>query len=233
MSKAKSLYGVFPIYKPSGYTTNAIMKMIRSSLGIEQISHSGALHSYSEGIMVLGVGKAVKYSHAIREHDRMYLIRGTLGIATSSFDATGDYTKVCPYYKITEKMMKEALNELYVGKIKQIQPLLPSFRFLQRERSKMSLVPRLELESEISKIDLIDFEPPNFQLHLYSKGRVYPSTIINDLGATLDSAAHLTHLCRVQQGDFGFREALHYYNWNEKAILNNLYLPSNDPDLKS
>jgi len=60
-----------------------------------------------------------------------------------------------------------------------------------------------------------------------------PCSLINDLGEVLDSAAHLTHLCRVQQGDFGFREAIHFYDWTEKSIQNNLYLPSNDPELNS
>ena len=33
------------------------------------------------------------------------------------------------------------------------------------------------------------------------------------------------------QGDFGFKEALHYYDWDETTVQNNLYLPSNDPEL--
>lgn len=182
--------------------------------------------------MVLGIGKAIKYVPTIRGHNRMYLIRGMLGVATNTFDACGDYSRVSPYKHVTEDAMREALNECYVGKIEQIPPILPSYRFLQRSKLfETRLVPREPCQVTISSIDIVEFEPPSFQLHIHSVGRVYTPTLINDLGEILDSAAHLTHLCRVSQGDFGFKEALHHYDWNEETVQNNLYLPSNDPEL--
>lgn len=229
---AKNLYGVFPIYKPAGCSTSSILKTIKSNLGTDRIAHSGALNNYSEGIMVLGVGKAVKYVPAIREHARMYLVRGVLGVATNTYDACGDYSRVSPYKHVSENALREALNECYVGKIEQIPPVLPSFRFLQKSKLfETRLVPREPCKVTINSIEIVEFEPPSFQLHIHSVGRVYTTSLVNDLGEVLDSAAHVTHLCRVSQGDFGFREALHYYDWNEETVQNNLYLPSNDPEL--
>ena len=230
-SAAKSLYGVFPIYKPSGYATNAIMNILKANLKVDKIKHSGALNNYSEGIVIVGLGNAIKYNEAIRGHNRMYLVRGVLGVATTTFDSTGDYIKVAPYNHVTESSMKEALNELYVGKVLLTQPNIPSFRFLQRERSSLSELVSRQRETKITKIDIVEFEPPSFQLHIHTIGRVFASSLIHDLGGTLDTAAHLSHLCRVRQGDFGFREALHYHDWNEETIRSNLYLPSNDPEL--
>ena len=58
----------------------------------------------------------------------MYLVRGMLGVATNTFDASGDYSRVSPYKHVSENDMREALNECYVGNIQQIPPVLPSFR---------------------------------------------------------------------------------------------------------
>ena len=104
--------------------------------------------------------------------------------------------------------------------------IYPLCRFLQRERSSLgNIIPRKQMETEISKIEIIEFDPPSFQLHVHSIGRsveqlyicarlhpdcthcnltssssrLHPCTLINDLGETLESAAHLSHLCRVQQ----------------------------------
>lgn len=233
-SVAKNLYGVFPIYKPSGCTTNAIMNILKKTLGVEKMKHSGALSNYSEGIVIVGLGDAVKYNESIRGHTRMYLVRGVLGVSTSTFDSNGEYTKVASYNHVTESQMKEALNEVFVGKVRQTSPNLPSFRFMHKSpKCGQQLVSRKQYESQITQIHVVEFEPPSFQLHVHTKGRVFASSLINDLGDTLDSAAHLSHLCRVRQGDFGFKEALHHYDWNEDTIRTNLYLPSSDPQINN
>jgi len=207
--------------------------MLKKNLGIDKMKHCGALNNYSEGIVIVGLGDAVKYNEAIRGHTRMYLVRGVLGLATSTFDSTGEFTKIAPYTHVTEAQMKEALNELYVGKVLQSYPNLPNFRFMPSDTTTQSLVPRKQYEAQIKEIHIVEFSPPSFQLHIHTKGRVFASSLLNDLGATLDSAAHLSHLCRVKQGDFGFREALHHFDWNEDTIRNNLYLPSNDPQINN
>eukprot|EP00116_Pleurobrachia_bachei_P012305 sb/3472567/ len=154
--------------------------------------------------MVMGVGKAVKYNKAIQQHQRMYLVRGMMGVATTTNDAAGDFSRVSPYYHITEKSLREACNEVFVGKIQQTLPTLPNFKFLQRYRPSSdnninSILPVKQADVHITAIDVIEFDPPSFQLHVHTEGRIYPCSLINDLGEVLDSAAHLTHLCRVQQ----------------------------------
>ena len=58
----------------------------------------------------------------------MYLVRGVLGVATNTYDACGDYSRVSPYRHVSEDAMREALNECYVGTIDQVPPVLPSYR---------------------------------------------------------------------------------------------------------
>ena len=55
----------------------------------------------------------------------------------------------------------------------------------------------------------------------------------HDLFHFLTLMLTFTNIYPFSQGDFGFREAIHFYDWTEKGIQNNLYLPSNDPELNS
>ena len=51
----------------------------------------------------------------------------------------------------------------------------------------------------VARVEVVEFSSPVFQLHVYTKGRLYACTLTHDLGSVLNSAAHLTHLCRVKQ----------------------------------
>lgn len=228
-----SLYGVFPIYKPAGISTISVLNKLQQSLGVDKIMHSGALSKQHEGVMVMGVGKSHKYTKQIQQGgDRKYLIRGVLGVATSTFCSSGDYVKVSPYYHVTKQSMQSVLDEKFTGKVPQLPPLLPTFRFMNAVSSKPGLslpvIPADTRTTLIERVEVVEFSSPVFQLHVYTKGRLYACTLTHDLGSVLNSAAHLTHLCRVKQSDFGFEEVLHHHEWDAENIYNNLYLPSTD-----
>jgi len=223
------LYGVFPIYKPAGITTISVLNKLQHNLGVDKILHSGALSRHHEGVMVMGVGKTQKYTKEIQAGgERKYLIRGVLGVATSTFCSNGDYIKVSPYHHVTKQSMQSVLDEQFTGTIHQIPPLLPSFKFMKEKQPQLPVIPSDVKDTIIKRVEVIDFDKPSFQLHVYTKGRLYANTLTHDLGCVLDSAAHLTHLCRVKQSDFGFKEVLHHNEWDADSIYNNLYLPSTE-----
>jgi tRNA pseudouridine55 synthase len=54
---AKGVTGVFPIFKPVGPTSFAIIERLRKITGVRKIGHAGTLDPFAEGVLVCLIGK--------------------------------------------------------------------------------------------------------------------------------------------------------------------------------
>ena len=65
---------IFPIYKPQGPTSFALMAKIKKLTGEQKVGHAGTLDPLAEGILVVGLGReATKQLSQIVKKEKEYL----------------------------------------------------------------------------------------------------------------------------------------------------------------
>jgi tRNA pseudouridine55 synthase len=205
------------IDKPLNWTSfdvvNKIRKSLRQALGIKKIKvgHAGTLDPLATGLVIICTGKATKQIMQFQDMDKAYEARIRLGATTPSFDLETEIDKEYPWEHITLALVEEALLKLS-GDQEQMPPLF-SAKSVDGERAYVAARKGKELALKkhpvhISKIELLDFAPPDLQIHVDCSKGTYIRSIARDLGESLDSGGHLTALRRTRIGPYQVKDAV-------------------------
>ena len=92
-------FGFLNINKPVGCTSHDVVAMLRRSLDIKKIGHSGTLDPFAEGVLVIGVGNATRLFEYLPS-DKVYLAEITFGIRTDTDDITGKIIEQSDKYRV-------------------------------------------------------------------------------------------------------------------------------------
>ncbi|XP_066949035.1 pseudouridylate synthase TRUB1-like isoform X4 [Macrobrachium rosenbergii] len=135
-SLRKSLNGIFPVLKPHGITSAQLLNVIKEKLAEElssghksamKMGHGGTLDSTATGIIVVGIGNDCKRLKVFLNSEKSYFVRGQLGIATDTYNETGQILMERRYDHVTENMLQERLKD-FEGRIKQTPPVYSALK---------------------------------------------------------------------------------------------------------
>ena len=84
----KDIFGFLNINKPIGCTSHDVVAVLRKSLGIKKIGHSGTLDPFAEGVLAIGVNEATRLFEYLPQ-DKVYIAEITFGFETDTDDITG------------------------------------------------------------------------------------------------------------------------------------------------
>ncbi|XP_066949033.1 pseudouridylate synthase TRUB1-like isoform X2 [Macrobrachium rosenbergii] len=229
-SLRKSLNGIFPVLKPHGITSAQLLNVIKEKLAEElssghksamKMGHGGTLDSTATGIIVVGIGNDCKRLKVFLNSEKSYFVRGQLGIATDTYNETGQILMERRYDHVTENMLQERLKD-FEGRIKQTPPVYSALKKdgkrysdLVREGVELELKPRIV---HCYELKLTEFNPPYFALTVSSGPGFYIRSLIHDLGQAVGSCAHVQELQRTKQGPFHIKDALSESQWNVEHI---------------
>ena len=223
-------FGFLNINKPAGCTSHDVVAMLRKSLDIKKIGHSGTLDPFAEGVLVIGVGNATRLFEYLPS-DKVYLAEITFGIRTDTDDITG---------KIIERSNKipclDDINNVlkqFSGKIKQKPPAFSAVNIngrrayqLARE-NKISSDDLKEREVEIYSIAAGVSHDGHLQLKIHCSSGTYIRSIARDLGIVLNSCAMLSKLERIKGNGFSLEQSISPEFINKTSISNHLISPQN------
>ena len=86
------MLGFINIYKPSGMTSTAVVKMLKKRFHIKKIGHFGTLDPLACGILPIAIGKATRlFNHSLNKSKR-YIAVFDFGYTTDTLDITGTIT---------------------------------------------------------------------------------------------------------------------------------------------
>jgi tRNA pseudouridine55 synthase len=205
------------IDKPLNWTSfdvvNKIRKSLRQSLGIKKIKvgHAGTLDPLATGLVIICTGRATKQIMQFQDMDKAYEAHIRLGATTPSFDLETEIDREYPWEHITINMVEEALLSLS-GDQEQLPPLF-SAKSVDGERAYVAARKGKEIALKkhpihISKMEVLEFTPPELRIHVDCSKGTYIRSIARDLGESLDSGAHLTALRRTRIGPYGVKDAV-------------------------
>ena len=155
------------------------------------MGHGGTLDSFATGVMIIGVGSQTKALTAFLEGEKEYVAKGIFGIETETLDPIGKVTKELPYSHISKDKLLEVLNQ-FKGVTMQKPPSFSAknisgqraYELALRGVDVQSLVK--ERQIEISRLDLLSFEPPYFDISITCSGGTYVRSLIADISKKLD-----------------------------------------------
>src|SRR3990170_3781058 len=83
-------HGILNLDKPKGSTSFRVVALVRKLSAVKKVGHAGTLDPLATGVLLVCLGQAARVSEYLMELPKTY--RGTvrLGVATDTFDATGE-----------------------------------------------------------------------------------------------------------------------------------------------
>lgn len=233
---------LFAFYKPKGITSNDAVQKIRSIVGRDvKVGHAGTLDPLAQGVLVIAVGREAtkKISETVKK-EKEYIAEITFGFESSTDDAEGEKTRVCPEF--VEGSKKPDLNDIekvlpdFIGNIKQVPPIYSAIKISGKEAYKyarkgqsVEMQPR---EVEIKNIEILEYAWPILKIKIITGPGVYIRSLARDIGRKLGVGGYLSALERTRVGDFkkenavlveelpGFLNSVLYGKINKRSFFN-------------
>ncbi len=197
--------------KPYEWTSfdlvNKVRKLICSTLGVKKIKvgHAGTLDPLATGLLIVCTGKATKTIDSYQAEEKEYISTLQLGSTTPSFDLETETDAEYPTEHITRELIDETLKN-FVGELDQIPPAFSAVKVkgkrayeFAREGKDPGLKPK---KLVIKEIEVLSFEQSELTLRIVCSKGTYIRGLARDIGAALNSGAHLTALKRTRIGRF-------------------------------
>lgn len=206
-----AFHGVLNIDKPQGLTSHDVVDEVRKLAGTQQVGHTGTLDPMATGVLVLCIGRGTKIAQYMVGLDKEYEAEMMLGVATSTYDATGE-KYVVEGATIPSRDTIEAALQKFAGEILQIPPLYSAVKVKGKrlyEYARQGLNVNLKgRKVKIHFIKLLSYMPPRARFVASVGSGTYIRSLCHDIGQALGCGAHLTALRRTRVGCFLIKDAL-------------------------
>ncbi|OUU77259.1 MAG: tRNA pseudouridine(55) synthase TruB [Chloroflexi bacterium TMED70] len=216
--------GIFIINKPYQWTSNDVIRKIKSNYKFKKIGHAGTLDPLATGILPILVNDSTKYFDYFQTFKKSYLAEIKFGFSTSSYDLEGEIDGKTDYLPQNIELIKKNIS-YFIGSIKQVPP---KYSAIKKNGKRLYDYARndedIEIESrevEVSEIKIIDWKTPILKVIINCSSGFYVRSFANDLGKKLGSLAVLTSLSRINYGPFEIKDSINIENINpiEKKLI--------------
>ena len=213
---------------------------------IIKLGHGGTLDKFATGVLVIGVGTGCQeLTHFLSDCDKSYQARIKFGIETDTLDPSGTIIREnVPYQHLTLEYIHSTLQQHFIGPQLQSPPIFSALKHNGKRLSDIARqhgiksVPQKEQRpitiysaeilgypltqsSNTTNSDLKKFPEESSEVDVVfnvSSG-TYIRQIAADLATHLETAAHLSRLCRIRQGAFTLENSLQPSDWTAENIL--------------
>lgn len=201
--------GIIVINKEKGYTSHDVVNVVRKTLGMRKVGHTGTLDPEAEGVLPICLGKGTKVSDMLMFSDKEYIAGIKLGVATDTQDIWGEVIKTSDK-TVSREEFEQAVNS-FVGEITQVPPMYSAIKVngkkLYEYAREGKEVERKERKVTIYGIDILSFDDEVKIKVACSKG-TYIRTLINDIGEALGTYACMNSLTRTKSSVFTLENAV-------------------------
>lgn len=205
-----TIHGVLSIDKPLGWTSRDVVNKVGHLLADKRCGHAGTLDPDASGVLLVAFGEAGKAVRWLQEAAKTYEVDIAFGSATSSDDAAGEVVRTAPVPTLTLDALRAALPQ--PGWVDQIPPQVSALqtdgvRDHQRVRRGETIV-RPARPVWLGDAVVLAVGDTWVRLRVTCGAGFYVRALARDLGESMQSAAHVTALRRVQSGGFDVADAV-------------------------
>ncbi len=201
--------GFLLVNKEKGYSSNEIVQKIKKKFSLNKVGHLGTLDPDAEGLLIIAINRATKFSNYFLNSDKSYYVEIKLGKSTTTDDISGEIIEEFEV-KCSEDEVKKEINN-FLGKSFQKPPFFSALKYkgkpLYKYARKGEYINKEPRKIEIKEIKNISYKDKicSFQL-LCSKG-TYIRSIARDLGENLGCGGYMVYLKRLSQHKFNVHDA--------------------------
>ena len=226
--------GILIANKPYQWTSNDVIRKIKSNFKFKKIGHAGTLDPLATGILPILVNDATKYFDYFQNFKKSYLAEIKFGISTTSYDLEGEIDEETD--KLPENLEKiKQIIPSFLGSIKQVPPKYSAIKKngkrlyeYARNDEDIEIEPR---EVVVSDIKIISWKTPVLKLIISCSSGFYVRSFANDLAKKLKSLGVLISLSRINYGPFNINDSINIqniYELEKKLIaIDSLFLSNN------
>ena len=203
--------GIFNIYKEKGFTSHDVVAIVRRTIHMKKVGHTGTLDPDAEGVLPVCVGKATKLSDVIMDGRKSYRAMLRLGITTTTEDASGEVleTKEVEY---NEDRIREVVAS-FIGKLEQVPPMYSAVKINGKKLYELARegkeIQRKSRTIEVYDIRIRQFLPPDrVEIDVDCSKGTYIRTLCADIGKALGCGGHMAELLRTATGAFSLENAI-------------------------
>jgi tRNA pseudouridine55 synthase len=205
------LDGILNINKPSAMTSYGVVSVVKRLSGERRVGHAGTLDPAATGVLPVCLGQGTRIVTFLTAASKTYLAEIEFGIATNTFDATGEITQRGDSSSVDLDKLNSALAS-FRGTIRQIPPMYSALKHRGQPLYKLARaginVERQSRTVTILRLELISWQPPVAKLEIECSKGTYIRSLAHDLGQNLNCGAFLKNLVRTRCGIFGIKDAL-------------------------
>ena len=201
--------GFLLVNKEKGYSSNEVAQKIKKKFSLNKVGHLGTLDPDAEGLLIIAINRATKFSNYFLNSDKSYYVEIELGKSTTTDDVSGEIIEEFEV-KCSEDEVKREINN-FLGKSFQKPPFFSALKYkgkpLYKYARKGEFINKEPRKIEIKEIKNISYKNKicSFQM-LCSKG-TYIRSIARDLGKNLGCGGHMFYLKRLSQHKFNVIDA--------------------------
>lgn len=203
--------GIFNIYKEKGFTSHDVVAIVRRTIHMKKVGHTGTLDPDAEGVLPVCVGKATKLSDVIMDGRKSYRAMLRLGITTTTEDASGEVLETKDV-EFNEEKIREAVAS-FIGKLEQVPPMYSAVKVNGKKLYELARegkeIERKSRTIEVYDIRIRQFLPPDrVEIDVDCSKGTYIRTLCADIGKALGCGGHMAELLRTRTGAFSLENAI-------------------------
>ena len=213
--------GFILINKEIGETSNNVVQNAKKALKAKKVGHLGTLDPIAEGLLILAVNKATKFSSYFLESDKSYEVKVELGKSTDTDDSSGKIIFESNV-ELSEKIIRESLFS-FIGESEQVPPFFSALKYQGKPLYKYAREGRL-IKKPARKIlikEINDYKYSNkvCSFTVYCTKGTYIRSLARDLGEKLKCGAHMIALKRIRQHNFKLSDAVSILEISKEKII--------------
>ena len=203
--------GIFNIYKEKGFTSHDVVAIVRKTIHMKKVGHTGTLDPDAEGVLPVCVGKATKLSDVIMDGRKSYRAMLRLGITTTTEDASGEVLETKPV-DFDEETIRKVIAS-FIGRLEQVPPMYSAVKVNGKKLYELAREGK-EIERKSRTIEVYDirvrqFLPPDrVEMDVDCSKGTYIRTLCADIGKALGCGGHMAELLRTATGAFSLETAI-------------------------
>jgi tRNA pseudouridine55 synthase len=209
-----TLDGVLVVDKPAGPTSHDVVAVVRRTLDVDRVGHTGTLDPLATGVLPLVLGRATRLATFMSDAEKEYVARVRFGAATASYDAEGLETSAPREGRAVPADAREiaAVLPRFSGSYRQQPPQYsakkiagtPAYK-LARRNAPVAIAP---VEVSVHALELLAYADGAADVRIVCSSGFYVRSFAHDLGQAIGCGAHLETLRRTRAGTFTLRDAV-------------------------
>ena len=217
--------GIININKPKGITSFDVVRIMKKTLNMKKIGHTGTLDPMAEGVLPICIGKGTKFAELIMSEEKIYRAEMKLGEITDTYDLEGEVTETYDFSHVTEEEVVKVVNS-FIKTYEQIPPIYSAIKVAgkrlyeyAREGKEVEIKGR---KITIHNISNIEVNIPYIKFDVECSKGTYIRSLCFDIGKELNCGGVMTSLIRLKSGIFNIEDSIDLSGIERDDILNNI-----------